>query len=127
MNSFLSLGRWLLGIPFVFLGLVHFMDAQQLAAMVPNYLPSKMAWSFAAGTGMVAAGASILLGKYDKLATTLLAVLLVLFILLIHVPAAVEGGYKNQFAMFNMMKDLALAGGALLYAKYIATDRSVIG
>lgn len=127
MNAFLSLGRWLMAIPFILLGLIHFMDAQQLAAMVPNYLPSKMAWSFAAGTGLMLAGISILLGKYDKLAATLLAVLLVLFVLLIHVPSAVEGGLKNQFAIFNLSKDLALAGGTLLYAKYMAQDRSVVG
>jgi len=123
MNAFLSLGRWLLAVPFVILGLVHFMDAQQLAAMVPNYLPVKMAWSFAAGTGLIVTGASIILGKYDQIAAVLLAILLILFALLIHVPAALEGGYKNQFAIFNLMKDLALAGGALVYAKYGARDR----
>ncbi len=123
MNAFLSLGRWLLAIPFVILGLIHFMDAQQLAAMVPNYLPVPMAWSFAAGTGLIATGVSILLGKYDKQMAIFAAVLLILFVVLIHVPAAVEGGYKNQFAVFNMMKDLALAGGALVYAKYRSSLR----
>jgi uncharacterized membrane protein len=127
MNAILSLGRWLFAIPLVILGLIHFMDAQQLAAMVPNYLPVRMAWSFAAGTGLIAAGVSILLGKYDKLATVLLAALLVLFALLIHVASLLEGGEKNQFALFNLMQDLALAGGALLYAQYVAKDRSVLG
>jgi uncharacterized membrane protein len=127
MNAFLSLARWLFAIPLIILGLIHFMDAQQLAAMVPNYLPVRMAWSFAAGTGLIAAGVSILLGKYDKLATVLLAALLVLFALLIHVASLLEGGEKNQFALFNLMQDLALAGGALLYAQYVAKDRSVLG
>lgn len=127
MNAFLSLGRWLFAIPFVMLGLIHFMDAQQLAAMVPNYMPVKMAWSFLAGAGLVAAGLSILLGKYDKLATTLLAAELMLFAFLLHVPAAMESGEKNQFALFNLMKDLTLAGASLLYASYAAKDRSGFG
>ncbi len=124
MNAILSLGRWLFAIPFAIFGLFHFMNGTQMAGMVPPYLPAPIVWVYLAGIGLVGASAAMLLGKYDKLAAVLLAGELILFVLLMHLPAVVGG---DQMAMGSLLKDLALAGGALLYAKYIAQDRSVIG
>ena len=124
MNSFLSLGRWLFAIPFAIFGIIHFMNGTEMANMVPTYLPAPIAWIFLAGLGLLGAGAAMLLGKYDKLAATLLAGELILFILLLHIPALVNG---DQMAMGRLLKDLSLTGGALVYAKYVATDARVIG
>lgn len=124
MNAILSLGRWLFAIPFAIFGIIHFMNGTEMAGMVPSYLPVPIVWVFLAGLGLLGASAAMLLGKYDKLATILLAGELILFILLLHIPALVNG---DQMAMGRLLKDLALAGGALMYAKYIATDARVIG
>lgn len=124
MNAILSLGRWLFAIPFAIFGLFHFMNGSQMVGAIPNYLPAPYVWLYLAGLGLLAAAAAMLLGKYDKLAAVLLAGELILFVLLMHLPAVMGG---DQMAMGGLLKDLALAGGALLYAKYIAQDRSVIG
>jgi uncharacterized membrane protein YphA (DoxX/SURF4 family) len=124
MNAFLSLGRWLFAIPFAIFGLFHFMNSGQMADAIPSYLPVPVAWVYLAGIGLLGASAAMLLGKYDKLAAILLAGELVLFVLMLHLPKVIGG---DQMAMGNLLKDLALAGGALLYAQYIAKDRSVIG
>jgi len=124
MHAFLSLGRWFFAIPIAIFGFFHFMNGSQMVDMIPNYLPVPYFWLFLAGSGLVAASVAILLGKYDKLAATLLAVELMLFILLLHLPAVMRG---DPTAMGSLMKDFALAGAALLYAQYVAKDRSVIG
>ena len=126
MNAFLSLGRWLFAIPFALFGLIHFMDAEQVTAMVPNYMPAKMAWVFLSGAGLIAASLSMLFGKYDKLAATVLAIMILLFAVLLHVPGAIAAG-GFQFPMFNLVKDLTLAGAALLYANYVAKDKRIMG
>lgn len=100
------------------------MNATQMADMVPTYLPFPLVWVFAGSAGLIAASVAMLLGKYDKLAAALLALELLLFVLLLDFPAVTEG---RQLAMFSLMKDLSLCGGAMLYAAYIAKDRSVIG
>ncbi|MFZ1257031.1 MAG: hypothetical protein WAR77_11780, partial [Saprospiraceae bacterium] len=64
---------------------------------------------------------SVFLGKYDKLAAVLLAILMILFIVLIHRTAAMAGD------MGSMLKDLAIAGGALMYAGSYSKDNSIIG
>ena len=127
MNAFLSLGRWLFPIPFAIFGLMHFMKASQMATMFPNYLPAPIVWVILAGAGLVAAALAMLIGKYDKLAATLLAAELLLFVLLLHLPAVTAGGENSQMSMGNLLKDLSLAGAAMLYATYVAKDRSFIG
>ena len=127
MNSFLSLGRWFFAIPIAVFGSFHFMNASQMAPMIPNYLPAPMVWLFIAGAGLIAAAVAILLGKYDKLAAVLLSVELLLFVLLLHLPAVMARGDNLQLATANLFKDLCLSGAAMLYATYAAKDRSVVG
>lgn len=127
MNAYLSLGRWLFAIPLAVFGLIHFMNASQMAAKVPDYLPVPMAWALLAGTGLLAAAVAILLGKYDKLAATLLSVELLLFVMLVDFPAIMAGAGANTVALEDLLKGLSLSGGAMLYATYIAKDRSVVG
>jgi uncharacterized membrane protein YphA (DoxX/SURF4 family) len=126
MNAFLSLGRWLFAIPFAVFGLFHFMNAQAMADyVVPAYMPAKVIWVYLSGAGLIAATVSMLIGKYDKLATTLLAVFLLLLVVMVHLPGAMSGTEAAQASM--LLKDLSLAGAAMMYALNYAKDRSVIG
>lgn len=128
MNAFLSLGRWLFAIPFAIFGLFHFMNAQPMADyVVPAYMPAKVIWVYLSGAGLIAATVSMLIGKYDKLATTLLAVFLLLLVLMVHLPGAMAGIEASQNSVSMLLKDLSLAGAAMMYALNYAKDRSVIG
>ncbi|MDO8368337.1 MAG: DoxX family membrane protein [Saprospiraceae bacterium] len=124
MNSFLSLGRWFFTLPFAVLGLINFLSTKAMAdAFVPNYIPAPTVWVIIGGVGLVAASISMLIGKYDKLACTFLAIYLLAMVILVHLPAAMAGSFSAQFLLF---KDLALAGAAMMYAQHLAKDRSVI-
>ncbi|MBC7778449.1 MAG: DoxX family membrane protein [Phycisphaerae bacterium] len=125
MNAFLSLGRWLFAIPFAILGLINFLSTRTMVeTFVPNYLPAPTAWVLVGGAGLVAASISMLIGKYDKLACTLLAIYLLAMVVLVHLSGAMAGSLSAQFLLF---KDLALAGAAMMYAQHLSKDRSVIG
>ena len=122
MNAILNLGKWLFAVPFLVFGVFHFLGAKDMAGMAPF---GGEIMVYTTGVALVAAAVSMFIGKYDKLATVLLALMLILFIVFIHGPAA--GDSSNQAAMPNLLKDLALAGAALLYAKNEAKDNSIIG
>lgn len=127
MNAFLSLGRWLFAIPFAIFGLFHFMNTEVMANMVvPAYMPAKAIWVYLSGAGLVAASVAMLIGKYDKLAAILLAVFLLLLVFMVHLPGAMRPE-TSASSMTMVLKDLALAGAALMFAKSYATDRSLIG
>ena len=119
INTLTGLGKWLLMIPFAAFGIMHLLGADKMAGMVP--IPGGSLWVYLTGLGMIAFAASIVLGKYDKLGAILTALMLVVFILTLHLPAAMKG---DQMAVMGLLKDLGLAGGALLYAGSYAKDGS---
>lgn len=97
-----------------------------MSGMVPAYMPMPVLWVYLSGLGMIAATISMYIGKYDKLATTLLAVFLLLIVLLVHLPGTMDPA-RTQLSMTMLLKDLSLAGAALMYAQHYAKDRSIIG
>jgi uncharacterized membrane protein len=122
MHAITGLGQWLYAIPMLAFGAVHFMTTESMAGFVP--FPPETVWVYVTGVALIAAAVSMFIGKYDKLATVLLAVMLILFVILLWIPGA-SGGDQNATTM--LLKDTALAGGALMYARGLAQDNSVIG
>ena len=123
MNAFLSLGRWFFALPFSLFGLMHLLEGETMAQLVvPSYLPFKVLWLDFRGIGLIAAAISMLLGKLDKLATTLLAIFLLLMVFMLHIPNAMGGGEAARLALSTLLKDISLAGGAMMYAKHYAQD-----
>lgn len=127
MNAFLSLGRWILPVPFAVFGLFHLMNAQAMTGIVPAYMPAPIAWVYLTGVALIAGAVSMYIGKYDKLAATLIAAFMVILVLTVHLPGAMSGTEMSQMSMSMLLKDIGLAGGAMLFAQYVAKDRSVIG
>ena len=122
MNAITALGKYLYALPIMIFGIFHFLNGQGMAGMVP--IPGGIFWVYLTGVGLLAAGLAVLIGKYDKLAMVLLALMLVIFALSIHLPGVMN---SDQASMPNLLKDLALAGGALMYARGLASDTSIIG
>ena len=127
MNAFLSLGRWLFPVPFAVFGLFHFMNAQGMTGVVPSYMPAPIAWVYLTGAALIGGAISMYIGKYDKLAATLVAVYMLILVLMVHLPGAMAGTEMSQMSISMLLKDLGLAAGAMLYAQYVAKDRSIIG
>lgn len=121
MNSIIGLGKYIFAIPFVVFGIFHFMNAEAMAGMAPG----GTIMVYISGVALILAAVSIFIGKFDKLASVLLALLLLLFILLIHAPGLGDEA-TQQMSMPNLLKDLGLLGGALMAASQ-AKDNSVIG
>ncbi|MBK6362047.1 MAG: DoxX family protein [Saprospiraceae bacterium] len=116
MNSLISLGKYFFAIPFAIFGIMHFVGADQMAGMAPG----GVIMVYISGLCLILAAVSIIIGKYDKLASVLLAVLLILFLI-----PHFQNLSTNEAELFNILKNVSLAGGALLYAS-IAKDNSYI-
>ncbi len=123
MNAILPLGRWMFALGFALLGLNHFLSPNAYTGMVPDFLPAREIFVFVSGGAMIAASVAMLLGKYDKLAATLLGIMLLAFIALVWLP----GLGTSEGAITGALKDLCLAGAAFMFAGHYASDRSVIG
>lgn len=115
-----KIGRFLLAIPMAIFGILHFMAADSMAGMVP--IPGGAIWVYVTGIALIAAAVSIIIQKKSRLAASLLAVMLLIFVLAIHLPGVLAGGDGGQMSMMSLLKDLAIAGGALIYAGTQAID-----
>ncbi len=122
MNGILGLGRYLYAIVMLVFGSFHFMNAGQMAGMAPFGGEFMIYFT---GLALVAAAVSIFIGKLDKLSGVLLALMLILFAFMVHAPGLADEA-TQQMSMSSMLKDLGLAGGALMSAA-LAKDSSVIG
>jgi len=125
MNVIIGLGRYLFGAVIAMFGVTHFMNADAMSELVP--LSGGLILVYLAGAGFVLSAISIFIGKYDKLACVLLAVQLLVFVAMLHIPQAMS---SDQIAatggMINALKDIGLSGAALMAAAQ-ARDSSVIG
>lgn len=108
-----AIGKYLFALPMIIFGLFHFMNANAMAGMVP--IPGGIFWIYLTGLALLLSGLSIIIKKYDDWSSFLLAALLLVFVLTIHLPGVITGGEMAQMSMTNLLKDLALAGGALIY------------
>lgn len=122
MKSIIGLGRYIFIIPALVFGIMHLIKADEMAGMVPF---GGVIMIYISGVCLILASISIIIGKYDKLAAVLLAVLLLIIVLTVHVPGLGDEA-TLQLSMSNVLKDLGLMGGALMVAS-MAKDKSIIG
>ena len=106
-------GRLLFALPMAIFGLFHFMNGAQMAGMVPSFIPGGIFWVYLTGLALILASVSIIIQKQARLASLLLALLLVIFVITMHVPGVIGG---NMDLMPMILKDTALAGAALTFA-----------
>jgi uncharacterized membrane protein len=124
MNSFISFGRRLFVFPFALFGLLHFGPLEFSLPYVPAWLPFPAFWVYFVGVCFLLFVLSVFLKKYDKLAAVLLAFCLLLFVIFVHIPTAIGGDFK---AIIGSIRDICMAGAALMYAQAFAQDNRLIG
>lgn len=93
-----------------------------MAGAVPTWLPGGVFWVYLLGIALVAAGISILAQWQIRLATLLLGVLMLIFVLTVHLPGAINAPDQQSSGMYmsGILKDLSLAGAAFFLSSYYA-------
>ena len=119
MKNFNSIGRYLFTVPFALFGLMHMMMGNDMVSLVPNWLPGGVFWVYLMGLALIAAAVSFVIQKHTYLACLLTAALMFVFVLTIHLPAMIGG---DMMAMSGLLKDIGLAGGALMLASNYKQD-----
>ncbi len=99
-------------------GVNHFMHPDNLAIIVPNFIPGGTIWVYVVGGAFILAAISFILNIKVKLAGYLLALLLLVFVLFIHLPGFLNSGDKEMqtTSFINLLKDIGLACCSLLIA-----------
>ncbi|WP_234645319.1 hypothetical protein [Dyadobacter sp. CY356] len=138
MDKILNLGRWLFPLSFLMYVGLHFGKPDVGAAFVPDYLPMPYFWNYFTAFCIIAFIVSAVIGKYDKLAYTLMAVYVILMAVLVHLPRAMghELGVENMTAdlareqeleMVNLFRNIMVTGALIGFARFVARDKRVVG
>jgi uncharacterized membrane protein len=124
MNNILKLGKWFFIVPFAIFGFLHFGPIEFSLPYVPKWLPFPAFWVYFVGVCFFAFTISAIIQKYDKLASVLLALCLILFVFLVHIPGAASGDFKS---VIGAIRDTTMCGAALMYASAFAKDNRIVG
>jgi len=117
------IARILFIIPLIGFGAGHFMNANQMAGMVP--VAGGVVWVYLTGAALLAAAVSIIIKKKAALATLLLGIMLLLFAVLVWAPQlGSEDEMQSINAMSAMLKDIGLAGAAFFMSGVFSKEET---
>jgi putative oxidoreductase len=98
------------GLVMIIFGVLHFKTG---TVKMPEFMPGSAAmWTYITGAAFLAAGIAIIINQFKRLACNLLALMLFIFILVMHVQPAIQ----NPYNIYQPLKDLGLAMGAIFIA-----------
>lgn len=106
---------YILSIVMIVFGFYHFKYPENMVEYVPANLPGGIIWVKIVGAAFIIAAVAFIFNKFTKIAAYLLAILLLIFVFAVHLPAYLHGGMEEtrQSALIHMLKDTALAAFAM--------------
>lgn len=110
-NNGLRIARGLYGLCLIFFGTAHFLAVKATVLLVPHWLPGHLLWAYFTGCAFIAAGIATLIGFCARLAVTLSALQLALFLFLVWIPIVATGS-KDPFQWSETILNAALCAGA---------------
>lgn len=119
-NQFLLIaGRIFFSIMLIVFGIDHFLYTDFVATLVPRWIPGDRFWTYFGAVTLIGAGLCILLKVKIRLVALLLALMLFLWLIVLHIPRAVAnpdgGGTGNEVT--SVFQALAFSGVALVIAE----------
>ncbi|HBK88752.1 MAG: hypothetical protein U0289_06955 [Cyclobacteriaceae bacterium] len=128
MRHAINTGKWFYALAIVTLGLLNMYYGVYPYMLVPAtgvWLPEFMIGVYVVGALFIASGVGILFGGRTYLSAIVLGTLLLLILLIGHIPYEILGSGKSTFLTWeNVLKVVALAGGALVIAGLVKEDQN---
>jgi uncharacterized membrane protein len=127
LEKCISLGRYALGAFFVFCGILHFIYVQFVVGLVPAWVGAAVFWTYFSGVALLAAGVGIIVRPTARLAASLSALMVFLWVLMLHIPRAFANLHDSNETT-AVFEAIAVTGTAMLVAstqQRIAARRAI--
>ncbi|MBS1524537.1 MAG: hypothetical protein JST19_02745 [Bacteroidetes bacterium] len=115
LEKFIPYSRFAFAILLVLFGWSHFLYADFVATLIPNWIPAHMFWTCFAGGALIAGGLGIMIRS--RLAALLTGIMLFAWFLVLHIPRAVAslpGDLGNEWS--SVFEAFAYIGVAFILA-----------
>jgi hypothetical protein len=138
MDKLLNVGKYLFPLSFLLYVGLHAGKPDVGAAFVPDYLRFPYFWNYFTMVCILLFIISALIGKYDKLAYSLMALYVILMAFLVHLPRAIgldipdemmaeNLAREQELEMVNFFRNLMICGALMGFARYVSRDKRLIG
>ncbi len=138
MDKILHSGRYIFPLSFLLYVGLHLGKPAVGAAFVPDYIPSPYFWNYFTLICIFLFIISACIGKYDKLAYSLMALYVILMAFLVHLPRAMgheldittmtaDPAREKEIEMVNFFRNIMVTGALFAFAKFVAKDKRIIG
>jgi uncharacterized membrane protein len=118
LEKIIVIGRVFAASALATFGTEHFLNVKAFSPSVPRWIPFHPFWIVFVGAALFAGALSLTWNRYTKLACTLLAVMIFIFVLTIHIPRVAASHDRISWAV--VLRDTAFAGGFLAFAGSLA-------
>lgn len=116
MKNLNFVGKLMFILPMAYFGFGHLANTNEMASIVPDFFPMPVLWVIITGMGLVLSAIAVIIGIKARLAAQLLGLMLLLFAVMIHLPAGLQG---DDAELFEFFENFALAGGALYISSHL--------
>jgi len=114
LDKVVVLGRIFAASALACFGAEHMVNIMAFSPGVPSWIPFHPFWIVFVGLALLAGALSLAANRYTRLSTTLLAVMLFIFVLTLHIPRVFASHDRISWAV--VLRDSAFAGGFLAFA-----------
>jgi uncharacterized membrane protein YphA (DoxX/SURF4 family) len=101
--------------PLAAFGAEHFTQTKAFASIIPKWIPGHLFWVYFVGTCFIAASLSFVTRIRARLAASLVALTMFLFVTLMYIPATLRHP-DNRIFLTIALRETSFSGGALAFA-----------
>lgn len=125
LEKLVPLGNFFFSIMMIVFGIDHFLYAQFVVTLVPDWIPLHMFWTYFSAVALIGAGVAIIVKIQIRLVGTLTGIMLFTWFLILHIPRAIaQPDVDNGNEITSVFQALAFSGVAfvLAFGYFRATD-----
>lgn len=111
-------GRIFFSVMLILFGIDHFLYTDFVSKLVPSWMPGPLFWTYFAGIALAGGGLSMLSGIAIRPVSLLTALMIFIWLLVLHIPRAVSDPYSGTGnEITSVFEALAFSGIALVIAE----------
>ena len=118
-------GRWFFGVSLVVFGVLHLVYATFITTLIPGWIPVPLFWAYFVGVAFGGTALSLFINQQRPLATALLGLMFLLWVLLLHGPRVVANPQLEP-EWTSCCVALAMSGSAFCLAGLPVTHRPTV-